>query len=562
MSLVPSGYNPTPLYPKIIIKDASGVTKYTYETPEVKAGAQEIQDFILEDWKIHGGVGTDFGHAQIVINDPNGLLYDTTDPERPLKIKGQWSLEIWLGQSFSNLSRWFNGIIQDPENETSFKHNRHTIYAVGKLVQYSDISTVLKFFQKKTSDGLTLDDTDTNAKCSELIKKLLTSKEHYGNPSRELISVDVTNVDDIDVKVASIEKNFETINSTISQLSNMAGCIYGLDPDDKFWLRYRGSKNSGFLLTNNRTNLQTINWNKNKFAIIRKPVTGYIDSTIGYGISDLVGVGCFHDTKDFEQTSANATLDLSSKWFAFPVTPTKDNISKIAPFISKMGTPSKDLIVAIISADSGGAPDESSVRKKISVNSTTLQGLSVSGEYKELSFDITQVEPNQKVFILFEKYPDVTNTINIDYQTGSGQYYDSTDGVTWTLRTGNVKIRTYHSQEIVEYVENVVAKKTFGRRREEVIPIQDLDENAAIQALIGISDSIGKVRRTYKPITVSPVSSRLELGQTVRIVDKNTGLDFIADLIAYDLGGNAFDKDSALGASKIQITVEKVFYRK
>lgn len=561
MSLVPSGYDPQPLYPKIIIRDGVGTLRYTYESPQVKAGGSPVQDFVLESWNIRGGIGTDFGKSAVIINDVNRLLYDTTDPDRPLIIKGQWTLEVWLGQSYANLSRWFKGIIQDPENETSYNHNKITLYAVGNLIQYTDLTTTLKFFQKKTSDGLTLDDTDTTAKCSELVKKLLTSKEHYGNPSRDLLSVDVTNVDDIDIKVASIEKNFETINSTISQLANMSGAIFGLDPDDKFWFRYRGSKSSGFLFTNNRTNLQTQNWNKSKFGILRKAPSGYIDSTIGYGISDLIGVGCFHDTKDYEQTSANAVLDLSTKYFAFPVTPTKDNISKLAPYLSKTGTPSKDLGVSIISADSGGVPDESSNRKKISVNSLILQGLA-SGEYKELSFDITDVEPNQKVFIMFDKYPDGSNPIKIDYQTGSGQYYDSTDGTTWTLRTGNVKIRTYHSQEIIEYVENVVAKKTFGRRREEVIPIQDLNEDSAIQALIGISDSVGKTRRTYKPTRISAVSSRLELGQTVKIVDKNTGLDIVGDLIAFELGGNAFDPKNALGASEINITVEKVFYSK
>ncbi|MBI5697302.1 MAG: hypothetical protein HZC29_02135 [Thaumarchaeota archaeon] len=560
MSLVPSGYDPQPLYVTVKIKDANGTLKYTYESPQVKAGGSEVQDFTLLSWKIHGGIGTDFGNATIVINDPSGLLYDTTNPDRPLKIKGQWSLEIWCGQSYANLTKWFNGIIQDPENETSYNQNKYTIYAIGKLVQYTDLTTILKFFQKKQSDGLTLDDTDTNAKCSELVKKLLTSKDHYGNPSRDLLSVDVTNVDDIDVKVASLEKNYESINSTLSQLANMSGCIFGLDPDDNFWFRYRGSKSSGFLFTNNRTSLQTQNWSKSKFAILRKIPTGYVDTTIGYGISDLIGVGCFHDTKDYEQTSANALLDLSSKYFAFPITPTKDNISKIAPYLSEVGTPSKDLGVSIISNNGSGAPLSTSNRKKITVMSTTLQALG-SGEYKELSFDITDTEPNQKVFLMFDKYPDSSNPIKIDYQTGSGEYYDSTDGVSWTLRTGNVKIRTYHSEEIVEYVENVVAKKTFGRRREEVIPIQDLNEDSAIQALIGISDSIGKTRRTYKPIMISAVSSRLDLGKTIKIVDKNTGLDIVADLIAFDLGGSSTDKQNSLGASEIRITVEKVFYR-
>jgi hypothetical protein len=70
-----------------------------------------------------------------------------------------------------------------------------------------------------------------------------------------------------------------------------------------------------------------------------------------------------------------------------------------------------------------------------------------------------QVTPGEQLFIVFTRTGDASNTISVNYTAGSGVFWDSTDGVTWTSRVGKSSYRVYEARKLVTTVENVSASE-------------------------------------------------------------------------------------------------------
>ena len=160
-----------------------------------------------------------------------------------------------------------------------------------------------------------------------------------------------------------------------------------------------------------------------------------------------------------------------------------------------------------------------------------------------------------QLFILFKKYADATNYIDLDYQTGTGAYWTSATGAagSFSSNSGDVKIRTYHGQSMVIVLENTVSRKSFPDREATVDMSGIAEEEMATIALVGMSDSIGKERRIYSGIKVTPPSDPLELGKMIKIKDKFNGLTIDTDVIAYSIGG-------ASEAMMMELTIEEFTY--
>jgi len=169
MSLTPN-YNPNGLSPKILINDFSGTLQYTYESDRI--AASPTKDFRLTSGAFHIGVNDDFGYFTFVIDDTNNVLTDGTAQANPL-IKNQWEVELHLGKDSSSLNRWFYGKVIDvtvTRPVTNIKQLTVTVAGWGIKTKYR--YTSIKRFQAKESDGVSLDDTDTTVKISELVKDI------------------------------------------------------------------------------------------------------------------------------------------------------------------------------------------------------------------------------------------------------------------------------------------------------------------------------------------------------------------------------------------------------
>lgn len=559
---IPAGYDPTPLSPKIEILDENDVVQYTYESDAIHASGNGTQDFALEEWNIHRGVNTDHGSCVLTIDDENKDLLDLTDARRESKINGTWKVRVSLGKNSTNVNEWFRGFIlgNDPEFPNPIE-TKHRIFVTGEGVKTAYYKTLIRFFQKKLSDGETLDTTDLDAKVSELFKRLVTDTDHYPIPV-DALGFSTTDVQDIDIKIPDYQKNFESIGQCLNELASVASAYYGIDIGAAY-LRRRDSVDSQFLITNmDYSDIIKDNWDQDKTCYLMNSTRGWKNDFTDFGIAFFNGLNTQKPIKDQEQTSANASLDLSSKHFAFPITPDKDNILKIAPFLAKIGTVTDDLTIKILGDDGTGKPNSTDKRISKVIRGAQLQSELTVSKYFEVLFNKYPIVPGTKLFCTFEQYVDTVNYPTLDYQTLTGEYFDSTNGTSWTSRVGDVKFRQYAAKTINVYCENTVASRKFpGIQRQMNVPLSNLKSNAmALVTLAGVAVSRGKQRRQYPSFAVSPPTTPLGLGKTLRYIDIRTGLEFSPNLIAYDIGGSAFNVESNLGAKEISLTVEEWGY--
>jgi len=190
----PTGFDARGLNPRIIIKDIFGVVKFTWE--HAKIDPSPTQDFDLVSWQIEGGVNTFHGIGSILIDDRNQALLDTTDLGRPITIKNGWEMIIELGKDQAGLETWFDGIIEEPEMiEEEGTITKIQVTAIGYGVRTAHRFSRMKVFQKKTADGLALDNTDTEVKISEIFKQVLTRDDHFAHSGLPLESkLPITNL--------------------------------------------------------------------------------------------------------------------------------------------------------------------------------------------------------------------------------------------------------------------------------------------------------------------------------------------------------------------------------
>ena len=565
MGSYPAGYNAEGLEPLIIIKDIDGVEQFRWEADKVVAGPPGTRDFSLDTWKIDGGVNTNHGLAQIVIDDRTNQLTDLTDSKRRSKIKNSWEIQISLGKSNPSQS-WFTGIIVEPQvMHPGPNLQKLGISAIGWGVRTANRVSKIRRFQKKLANGLDLDETDVNAKISELFKDVLVDTDHLAHSGLGQEAITVTDIEDIDVKLPDYQRDFQTFGLLLNELANMGGAFYGVKPTKDAYLRRRGTVDSGFLISNHFAAgdpfaLLTQNWSQNKLMALRNAPLDYRDSAIGFGYTVLHGVGAQHDTLDHDKTDANALLDLSSLHFAFPVVATKDNFSKVGMFLSKTGTivDGDDMHVCIVRQDSAtGGPNEAAISQRIIVKGSRLERELASSGYFEVSFNKLFTSVDEKVFVLIAKFPDAVNFPSLDYQTAVGEYWDSPDGVTWTQRVGEAKMRSYTSKTMHIIATNTVTQKS-KRNKEDVISLVDFqNEEAATRAMEAFSDVRGKEKRIYNQIVVSAPDDPIDLGKTARLLDKKTGLDATVDIVGYSISGSAYGRGNR-GATDMILTVEEM----
>lgn len=560
MSL-PSGLDPDGLSPRVIVKNRSGAEQYRFESVRIDPSPE--QDFKLSNFELHCGLGADQSYLRLIIEDDENQLTDNTLRSRNILIKPQWTIEFALGRNSGNLNDWFKGYVYDcsllrPINN----YQRIGLFAIGKAIRNSERLTILRRFQKKESDGLTPDDTDTNANASNLANELLDKTDHFPHSGLATEGFSHSGIGTITSKISQFTKHFNSINNSIQEIANAVGLLWGTDPaTGDYFMRYRGTQDSGILVTNNMSALLTTGWNKDKLCILRNKEFSWIDTTVGYGFSFIHGVGGLSDVLDHNQTSANAALSLAtSDKYAFPFTPTRDSMSKISMFLSRSASTTTPLIISIAGETTTPDPNEDDIRRRVEISANRVNdAISVSGDYFEQVMrtinEQTPLIPNNKFYLIIDKHPQV----RIDYQTGTGTFWTLSGG-TWSSNVGNAKFRTYHSHVINIICENTVAKKTFGVR-ELPIPLNDFpDENSATKALIGYAGIVGRKKRMFSPLIVSPPTTKPDLGKIIRVVDKFNGMDLLADLVAFDIVGSAYD-DSARGTTQMTLHIEDLLWQ-
>jgi hypothetical protein len=516
------------LFPKILIHNLDGTLKYTYETSQI--ATSPTQDFNLNGIHIHLGINDDYGNATLEIEDNSNQLIETNNKKS--KIKNQWSIQIYLGKNSSTLERWFYGkifeseIIKSTPNKTLIR-----VTCVGWGVRLKERMTKIKRFQDKTSDGLALDSSDTSAKVSEIAKDIVSDTDHFlytALPSETEIT---TAVDDIDIKLADFQLNATSWSDGISQLAGMSNSSYHINADRELVFT-NSESDSGFLFDSSTESYDSENWSGTKLGYIKRAPFTWKDSSADTGYSFIHAYGVQHIAKDIEQASSNANYSFHQNWIAIPFTPTTNNVAKISLSMAKTGTP--DQIGSFQILGGASSPDSADIRKEAKLSASSLTTLGTTYDWREIAFDNVAVTPREQLYLIVKKYGNSNDTINGEYQTGSGTYYTSSDGVTWSSVTGDFKMRVYSGNNLITTLENTVAKRKFGIR-EKILTYNNVQEETVRDSLIYTSDILSKEKRSYSSMIVTVPTSRVLLGKTCKVIDTTTGLDIVAEIHSVDI---------------------------
>ena len=568
MALTPN-YDIGELSPKIIITDRTGVEKYRYETTVTTASVSPQQDFTLSELKVHVGSNTDYGYAVLKIDDRDNLLTDTTNNIRDSTIERQWDIQIYFGKSQPLLQRWFYGKIFDVDIVRPFTNQQHVILScIGWGAVLRDRITNIKRFQGKAADGITVDNTNTTTKVSELVKDIIEDSDHQADDGLDNsdLGITVNSVQDIDVKLPDLQKSFATYATVLSELATSGNTMFGVDADRDLFLRDPGSVDSGFLFTNDLSGDTAQNWDSSRIGYLINASQSWRDSSFDGAYSVLHGLGS-NTVKIDQQNSGseNAVRTSNTSYIGIPFTPSTDNIGKIALRLAKTGTPTSPVTISVvgINASDSNSPKMTNLRKSITLDSAKVQSLSTSGAWTELGLhEKINVEPNTPLMLVVDKYGDSSHNLTMDYKTGSGTFWTSPDGVNgnWTSATGLFSIRDYSQKALQIILENTRAKAKYGTREKVVNFNSGQEEGSAREALISAGEVLGLERRFYSQVTVSPPTLRIPLGQYCRVYDSKTGLSVKANILSTDIEMKSKAGETSIGANKVTLGLEEVHY--
>ena len=567
MSLTPN-FDPTESSPEIFIYDYDGVLQYTYQT--TKTQASPTQDFRLTDLSFTIEGNGAYGHATLQIEDNANALIDTS-LRRKCLIKREWDIQIYLGKNNAGLQRWFYGHIKSAtvlRPGTALERIQLNCVGWGEVLK-SKI-TQIKRNQDKASNGVDLDDTDTDTRLDNLILNIFDDTDHYIDNNITQISTitaatgtngicsDCTNI-----KVANVNELGNSFAGFISRMTGIANTDWNVDADRRLIVRDANTHDSGFLITNNLSGFDAQGWDSGKIMYLKNQPFAWDDSSFDTMYSWIHGLGHFAPSlNQSETTTPDASDNLDDEHIAIPFTPTVDNIFKVAIRLTKTGTPATNATMEIRGDDGTGKPDLNDIRRVVTITKEILQAQGTSTPAGWLEIPITpklEIEPNTSLFLVFKKYGDVSNTYNLDYKSASGTYYVSTDDVTWSSATGLMNYRVYDAKRLKTSVENTVLSQTLGEQREKLLPIRaDLEEQTVRQAMLIAAEILGQERRVYDKVVCTMPEDRISLASYLRFQDSTTGIDIKAEIASYTVEMHAGDAQSNIGASQISLTLDDI----
>lgn len=528
------------------------------------------QDFRLTDLLLNINGNGNMGNATLMIEDNSDVLTDSTDIRRRSKIKRMWDVQIFLGKDAPSMERWFYGKTLETAILRPGTNQQHlAVGCIGWGTILKDRITKITRNQDKASNGIDLDDTDTKTRLDNLINDMFTKKDHQMDENLPLItSMSAIFAETgicqacLDIKIANVNELGNTYAGFIAKLVSLANSDWYIDRDRQLVVRDADTHESGFLFTNDLTALDAQNWDSEKIAYLKNNIVSWRDTAFDTMYSFLHGFGHFAPVIDVkEETTPDASENLDDEWVAIPFTPTQDNIFKIAFRMIKTGTPPEQLTIEIRGDDGSGDPDVNDIRRTLKITKEHLGTLGTSTPATWGEFPVKprmEVTPNEILYIVFKKYGDVSNTVNVNLKAGSGTYRVSADGISWTSPVGKMNYRIYSAKRLTTTLEDAGLSKKLSEPREKLIPIRaDLEEQTVRQAMLAASDLLGKERRVYDKVVINACSKPPPLASYAKLQDKKTGLNVNARIIQYalELHGNDITR---VGANEITLTLDDV----
>jgi len=585
---LPSNFKHNILYPTIIIDDGNDVEQLRHEPKILKPAG--TRDFELNSFTMVEGMNDDYGSLIVVIPDHANALTDGTDPRRPSTILPEWTIQLFLNATTpgGDGNRWFYGKIKDViVDRPGTAQQQIILTCIGWGVILKDRMTRLVRNQLKdevVDDGETLDKTDTKARLDELIKDIFEDVDHYVDDNiPQLTNITVTSTTDgtgicsecLNTKIPNVNFTISTFASAVSTLVGIGKAMWRIDHDRKLVIHDPSAHDSQFLLSNDlATTGATANWDSNKLGYLLNTPLSWVDTSINTFYSFIHAFGHFTPSlyaKDSETPDTNAASNLDTRWMAIPIwvnavsdrtAPDKDNIFKIAIRSIKTGTPAATGKIGIWGDDGTGKPNFEDQRRVIELNKTTLQALGTSTPAPWFEIPVKPklaIRPGDPLHIVFPIYGSAANTFSVNYKSGSQNYYDSADGATWTSRVGNCAYRVYEAKRLISTLESTEANRLLSEPRERLFPIRsDLEEKTVRETLIAVGELLGRKRRLYDNVIISPPINKPIVGRFLKIIDSKTGLDIQANITKLRVSGNS--ENNSTGAEQLELSLDDFHY--
>jgi hypothetical protein len=107
-------------------------------------------------------------------------------------------------------------------------------------------------------------------------------------------------------------------------------------------------------------------------------------------------------------------------------------------------------------------------------------------------------------------------------------------------------------------LENTVVSQKLAEPREKLLPIRgDLEEQTVRQAMIQAGFILGKQRRVYQDVTITPTTDRIPLASYCRLQDSKSGLDIKAIIGSYEI--EMHSNNNRLGADSIKLSLDELY---
>ena len=346
---------------------------------------------MLNSFSCRVGLNDDWGNLTLTILDPNSVLTNSSS-DQSCKIKENYTIQLYLGKDSSTVQRWFYGIIiQTVVTRGKGGFQAIQIQCVGYGSRLAQRYTNYKRYQQKKSDRTTLDESDFRAWASNIVNELMTTTGHLPLSSLGLDpKITANNIQFNSTPISDFQENLQTFAGAISKMAGNIGCVYGVDADLDFFFRKPQTKDSGFLFSNKTSSNELQNWDKSSLGVIMNdsPLT-FTNDVIKNGYSVLHAYGSSSDSIDINQTTVNASFNLSANYIAIPFVPAQNNITKIGIYARRRGDLTDDLTVRIIGSNASNAPVSADLQKKVLVSVDKLNQLpTVYDSWIEFPFEV------------------------------------------------------------------------------------------------------------------------------------------------------------------------------
>lgn len=560
----PIAYDARGLATIVTISDIDDVEVARYEMPQVVVGTP-TQDFSLTGVTLNMGINANHGKVDIYIDDRDRNLIETKGGDIFSVFKAGFTVRVFLGKDPTTVNLWVTSVLQDIDLVYETGLFTQHLQCFGYGIRTQQRLSLLKRSQERESDGLTPDQTDTSTSISNLFKDTLTQTSHLAAPGLGQLDITTELVQDININIPEFTKNIVSLGSILTELAAMGFAYYGVNAFKQAFLFRRGQVSSGFLISNDVTtpiSVNTSNWNPDKLMFFRNQPVVIHDASSDSAYSILHFVGSQKLFVDYNTQAHDSDLSTGFQFNAFPFFPETDNVAEIALFLSNLiGTITDDLQVTIVGADSAGIkPDSANIRKSIILTKEQLQEeINLTGKFFIIKFDKIPVTHGEKLFVLVPKNTNASSALNISYQSGLGERFISSDGVTWSDPIeGEGAFITYNSKNIRIIGEDTVASQNL-LTKEGIVNSPDTPNQTTILLIAQAQlQARSKIVRNYEPVQVSAPTLPPELGKTIRLIDVILGIDTEVDLIGYSLSIDAF-ADTNRGATTMTVILQEQF---